>query len=91
MTKTEEKFIRTWQATRAKGKTFYVIKFGLIWSVSCTIVNELGFYTIFNDGDYGFNIAKNLFSFGFTLIAGYFIGVLQWNLSEKRFHRIKEK
>jgi hypothetical protein len=86
-----EKFIRHWQTRRAKGKLFYTIKFGLIWSVSYTLVKELGSYTIFNDGHYSFNIKEGLFTFGFMLLIGYFMALFQWNGNEKRFQLLRNR
>jgi len=95
MALSQEKFIRLWQKRIAKGRTYYIVKFALLWGGAMIVFVPL-FNTIFHD-----NFTLDTFFEQFILddfylkaiafpLAGAFLGYINWNNGIKRYKQITE-
>ena len=92
MTK-EEKYISNWEKTIKKGKTVYILKIAIFWSVATTIITPF-FYMLF-DWDFSeqafakeFATKQIIMSFTILSFFGIFLGNQAWNRGMKKYNII---
>jgi hypothetical protein len=91
----EEKYIKTWDKIIKKGKTTYVIKVSLLWSVLVTFLTP--FFIILFDLDFTRNRIieeYNFKSFIIRFVIFYLFGILYslvlWKNGVKRYNKLSE-
>ncbi len=91
-----EKFIATWERRIAKGRTYFIIRFALLWGGAMIVFIPL--FNIIFDGNFTLEAFINEFKtndFYLKIIifplAGAILGYVNWNSGIKRYNQVIEK
>ena len=89
----EEKFVHKWEDTIKKGKTIYIIKIALFWSILTTLITPF-FYMLtdwdFSEAAFAKEFATKQLTMSFTILSffGIFLANQAWNRGMKKYNII---